>query len=198
MKPRIQTGRGISGALRYVKGQGRDPKTGRFKTLEPGEESRAELLGGTGFGFDIVTEADAELARKMMEYAALNQGSKTRKCEQDCLHLTLSWERGEKPTNDEKMAAARSALAAQGMGNAMALVYSHNDEDYEHVHIVASKINPETAPRLRSRRQLAQGCRYGPSNTSASMAASSTSTGSRRTNCARRLPTATSTAFSRR
>ena len=144
MKPRIQTGRGISGALRYVKGQGRDPKTGRFKTLEPGEESRAELLGGTGFGFDIVTEADAELARKMMEYAALNQGSKTRKCEQDCLHLTLSWERGEKPTKDEKMAAARSALAAQGMGNAMALVYSHNDEDYEHVHIVASKINPET------------------------------------------------------
>ena len=144
VKPRIQTGRGISGALRYVKGQGRDPKTGRFKTLEPGEESRAELLGGTGFGFDIVTEADAELARKMMEYAALNQGSKTRKCEQDCLHLTLSWERGEKPTKDEKMAAARSALAALGMGNAMALVYSHNDEDYEHVHIVASKINPET------------------------------------------------------
>ena len=144
VKPRIQTGRGISGALRYVKGQGRDPKTGRFKTLEPGEESRAELLGGTGFGFDIENEADAELARKMMEYAALNQGSKTRKCEQDCLHLTLSWERGEKLTNDEKMAAARSALAAQGMGNAMALVYSHNDEDYEHVHIVASKINPET------------------------------------------------------
>ena len=144
VKPRIQTGRGISGALRYVKGQGRDPKTGRFKTLEPGEESRAELLGGTGFGFAIDNEADAELARKMMEYAALNQGSKTRKCEQDCLHLTLSWERGEKPTNDEKMAAARSALAAQGMGNAMALVYSHNDEDYEHVHIVASKINPET------------------------------------------------------
>ena len=30
------------------------------------------------------------------------------------------------------------------MGNAMALFYSHHDEDYIHVHIVASKINPDT------------------------------------------------------
>lgn len=144
MKPRINTGKSITGLLRYVKGQGRDPKTGQFRKLEPGEESRAQLLGGTGFGFAIENAADAELARKMMEYAALNQGSKTRKCEQDCVHLTLSWERGEKPTDEQKMEAARSALAAQGMGNAMALVYSHNDEDYDHVHVIASKINPAT------------------------------------------------------
>ena len=30
------------------------------------------------------------------------------------------------------------------MGNAKALFVAHNDEDYSHVHIVASKINPDT------------------------------------------------------
>jgi Ti-type conjugative transfer relaxase TraA len=80
----------------------------------------------------------------MMEHAAQNQASKTRKCEQDCVHIELSWARGETPTPQEAMGATRSALAAQGMGNAMALVYSHSDEDYFHVHIVASKINPAT------------------------------------------------------
>jgi len=144
MKPRIKTGKSITGLLRYVKGQGRDPKTGQFITLEPGEESRATLLGGMNFGFDIETEADAELARKMMEFLAINQASKTRKCEQDCVHLVLSWERGEKPTAEQKMEAAQGALAKLGMANAMALVYSHQDEDYEHIHCVASKINPAT------------------------------------------------------
>ena len=31
-----------------------------------------------------------------------------------------------------------------GMGNARALFAAHNDEGYAHLHIVASKINPET------------------------------------------------------
>ena len=35
-------------------------------------------------------------------------------------------------------------LKALGMGNAKALFVAHNDEDYAHVHIVASKINPAT------------------------------------------------------
>ena len=30
------------------------------------------------------------------------------------------------------------------MGNAQALFFVHGDEDYPHVHIVASKLNPQT------------------------------------------------------
>ena len=41
-------------------------------------------------------------------------------------------------------AAAHEALAAIGMKNAKALFIAHDDEDYAHVHIVASKINPDT------------------------------------------------------
>jgi Ti-type conjugative transfer relaxase TraA len=80
-----------------------------------------------------------------MEFDALNQGSRTRQCEQDCVHLTLAWRKGETPTQAEMEAAARSALKELGMENAKALFVAHNDEEYRHVHIVASKITPETA-----------------------------------------------------
>jgi hypothetical protein len=144
MNFRIQTGKGITGCLRYVQGQGRDPKTGKLLELGPDEESRATLIGGTNFGFEVTTPELAELARKMMEHLAQNQASKTRKCVQDCVHIDLSWAPGETPTREEAMDAVRSALRAEGMGNAMALAYSHSDEDFFHVHVVASKINPAT------------------------------------------------------
>src|SRR5277367_3650579 len=40
--------------------------------------------------------------------------------------------------------AAKSQLAAQGMGNAKAIFTAHNDEDFFHLHIVALKLNPAT------------------------------------------------------
>ena len=79
-----------------------------------------------------------------MEFLALNQRSKTRQCEQDCVHLSLSWARGETPSREDMEKAAHEALDALGMKNAKALFVAHNDEDYAHVHIVASKINPDT------------------------------------------------------
>ena len=144
MVPRLNTGKGVSGAVRYVLGQGRDPKTGELRPPAANDDSRVVWMSGTGFGFAIKTAADAELARRVMEFGALNQGSRTKRCEQDCVHLSLAWRPGETPTRAEMEAAAHSALAALGMGNAQALFVAHNDEEYAHLHIVASKINPET------------------------------------------------------
>jgi hypothetical protein len=144
MTPRLKTGKGVAGAVRYVLGEGRDHKTGELKALLSGEQSRVAWMSGTGFGFDITNAADADLARCMMEFDTLNQKSRTKQCEQDCLHLSLAWARGETPTREEMERAAKSALEALGMGNARALFVAHNDEDYAHVHIVASKINPDT------------------------------------------------------
>ncbi len=145
MTPRLNVGKGVTGAVRYVLGEGRDPKTGELEEQPDGLKSRVEWIGGTGFGFEIKNEADAELARRVMEFEALNQGSPTRQCEKDCVHLSLSWRPGETPTRSQMEEAARGALDALGMGNAKALFVAHNDEDYAHVHIVASKINPATA-----------------------------------------------------
>jgi Ti-type conjugative transfer relaxase TraA len=144
MNPRINVGNGVSGAVRYVLGEGRDPKTGELKDRPEEGATRVAWIGGTGFSFEIKDQATADLARKIMEFDALNQGSKTKKCEQDCVHLTLSWARGEQPTREEMEEAARDALSVLGMKNAKAVIVAHNDEDYAHVHIVASKINPAT------------------------------------------------------
>ena len=97
-----------------------------------------------GFGFNIENREDAELARRMMEFAAANQTSRTKRCEKDALHMSLSWHPDERPTQEQMEEAARNALKALGMENARALFVAHNDTDHAHVHIVASRINPET------------------------------------------------------
>ena len=137
-------GKGITGAARYILGEGRDPETGRFRGKPPDGKSRVAWIGGIGFGFDIETEADADLARRIMEFDAQNQASRTRPCEKDCVHLSLGWRPGEQPTIEQMEEAAREALKAMGMENARALFAIHNDEGYAHIHIVASKINPAT------------------------------------------------------
>jgi hypothetical protein len=101
--------------------------------------------GSDAFGWKVESAADIDQARREMEFDALNQSSKTKKCVQDCVHIVLAWERGETPTREEMEEACKSHLKAQGMGNAKAIFVSHNDEDYFHVHIVASKINPATS-----------------------------------------------------
>jgi hypothetical protein len=141
MIPRINVGKGVTGAVHYVLGEGK----GRGNDdLAPGEQSRVDWIGGTGFGFEIDSAADADLARRIMEFDALNQSSPTKQCVKDCVHLSLAWPRGETPSRADMEQAAREALDALGMKNAKALFVAHNDEDYSHVHIVASKINPDT------------------------------------------------------
>src|ERR1700690_4193765 len=111
MIPRLNTGKGVSGAIRYVLGQGRDAKTGELKPEAANEnESRVDWVSGQNFGFRITNADDAELARRIMEFDALNQASKTRRCEQDCIHLSLGWKAGETPTRKEMEEAAEDAL----------------------------------------------------------------------------------------
>lgn len=147
MVPDITKGRGISGSVRYVLGQGR----GRGNDWMPGDKSRVAWLGGQGFGFEIENREDADLARRIMEFAAANQTSRTKRCEKDALHLSLSWHPEERPTRPQMEAAAREALKALGMENARAVFAAHNDTNHAHLHIVASRINPETGRAFSDR-----------------------------------------------
>jgi Ti-type conjugative transfer relaxase TraA len=142
--PRCKTGQGVSGAVRYALSEGNDPATGKPRMEPKGEHSRVAWIGGTGFGFPIASREDADLARRMMEFTALNQSSRTKPCIKDCVHLSLGWRPGERPTRKEMEHAAHAALAAIGMGNARALFVAHADEPYAHLHIIASKIDPTT------------------------------------------------------
>jgi Ti-type conjugative transfer relaxase TraA len=144
MIPRVKTGKGITGAVRYIFGEGRDPESGALHFLANGEPTRVDWFGGLNFGFEVDSRDDADLARRIMEFDAQNQSSRTRRCEMDCVHLALCWRPGEQPTREQMTETAQNALSAMGMGNARALFAAHNDEGYAHLHIVASKINPET------------------------------------------------------
>jgi hypothetical protein len=144
MITRCKIGKGVTGAVRYILGEGRDPDSGELNILTDGEKTRIDWFGGIGFGFEVESRDDADLARRIMEFDAQNQSSRTRRCEMDCVHLSLCWRPGEQPTREQMATAAENALTAMGMGNARALFAAHNDEGYAHIHIVASKINPET------------------------------------------------------
>ena len=132
-------------------GQGNDPETGERLELVPGETSRATILGGQNFGFEIESAADLELARRMMEWNGLpeNQAGKTRKLENDCLHASLSWGDGQKPDRAEMIEAGQSFLKAIGLEKAQAVFIAHDDTDHAHIHVVASRIDPETGRSLR-------------------------------------------------
>lgn len=144
MIPRLNVGRGVTGAVRYALGEGRDPFTMQPRKEPAGDRSRVEWIGGVNVGFAIESQDDIDLARRIMEFDALNQTSRTKKCVNDCVHLSLGWRIGQQPTREQMEEGAREALGALGMENAKAIFVAHNDEDYAHLHIVASKINPET------------------------------------------------------
>ena len=128
-------------------GQGR----GRGNDCQEGQKSRVTWISGQGFGFEIETREDAELARRMMEFMAASQTSPTKRCEKDALHLSLSWHPDERPTREQMEATARDALKALGMEKACALFVAHDDKKYAHMHIVASRINPETGRTFADR-----------------------------------------------
>ena len=104
---------------------------------------RVNWIGGTGFFFEIESKADVHLARRIMEFEAVNQGSKTRQAEKVCVDLALDWP-ADRPTGKEMETAGRDALAALGMGNAKALFFGENGWQRAELHIVALKIDPET------------------------------------------------------
>lgn len=151
MIPNIVKGKGISGALAYAMGQGNDPQTGERIPLDEDAKSRATLLGGQNFGFAIDTPERLELARRVMEWQALpeNQGSRTRKQEIDCFHASLSWEPGQEPTQAEMLEAGQSFLKSVGLEKARAVFIAHDDTDHRHIHVIASRIDPETGKTLR-------------------------------------------------
>ena len=145
-------GRGLTGAIRYAMGEGNDPVTNERRPAAANDEaSRVAWISGQGWegGWKPETRQDVETARRSMENLAFMQQGRTKRCEKDCMHLVLAWRKGEHPEREEMERAAREALAAVGMEKARAIFIAHNDTDHAHLHIVASRINPETRLTFR-------------------------------------------------
>ncbi len=159
MIPNIVKGKGVTGLLAYVMGQGNDRETGLRKELAEGQEARARILGGQNFGYAIDSAERLEIARRDMEWNAQpdNQASRGRKCEKDALHASLSWEAGQEPTADEMRAAAHGFLKSLGMESAQAIFVAHDDTEHRHLHIIASRIDPVTGKTFLQEDDFAKG-----------------------------------------
>jgi ATP-dependent exoDNAse (exonuclease V) alpha subunit len=146
MIPNIVKGKGITGAMAYAMGQGNEADGKTRKKLEAGQDPRADILGGQNFGFEIDSAETLDLARRLMEWngKAENQASRGRKCENDCLNLSASWEPGYEPTCEEMLDAGKGLLKSLGMENAQAVFIGHSDTDHRHIHVIASRIDPTT------------------------------------------------------
>jgi hypothetical protein len=141
MVPRIETARGLSSVVREVMRPSKRPEgNGRQER----SESRVTLISGQNFGFDIKTREDVEIARRLMEFMAMRQGSRTRKCKKHALHITLWWHPDDRPTREQMEEAGRDALKALGMEEARAIFAARAGTKMMQIHIVASRINPET------------------------------------------------------
>jgi hypothetical protein len=154
-------GKGLSGAVRYITGEG-NLEDGTRITLAPGQESRVDLLGGQNLGLELedfrqmgLEDKDfAEFARRQMEFTARPeiQGDKNFYAAKDALHFNLNWAKGEQPTREQQLEAAKDYLKAIGLEKAQAVIVAHVDRQVDrkgnpraiHVHGVAQMVDRET------------------------------------------------------
>ena len=53
-------------------------------------------------------------------------------------HIVLSWEKGERPTDEQAFEAGRMALDALGMADHQYMFAAHRDTDNDHLHIMVN------------------------------------------------------------
>ena len=97
--------------------------------------------------------SDPERALKCMAYTAMHQneikeaagGAKTgRKLTQPVYTYSLSWAPGERPTQEQMIAAGKESLEALGLQGHETLMVAHNDQAHPHLHVIVNRVHPET------------------------------------------------------
>lgn len=63
-------------------------------------------------------------------------------------HISLSWAPDEEPSREQMLAAAESFLANLGASDHQALIVSHDDKVFKHLHIALCRVHPETGALL--------------------------------------------------
>ena len=97
-------------------------------------------------------ECDPETAGRIMHGTARDAdelkrlagvSTRGRKLDRPVYHYSLSWAPGERPSAEDKLAAARASLRAVGMEDRQALVIEHTDRKHQHVHVVVNRVSAE-------------------------------------------------------
>lgn len=122
MVVRINTGKSISGVLRY----------NELKR----DTGQAELISSNGFLPGVEDLNSFQLGKRFKELTALNTRTKT-----NALHISLNFAPGEPIDTELMKEIAHSYLDKIGFGNQPCLIYEHRDAGHPHLHIVTVSID---------------------------------------------------------
>lgn len=87
-------------------------------------------------------QATAAAQARLKKAAGVRRGG--RRCANPVSHDVISWDEDERPEFSEMERAARSFLAAIGLGEHQAVMVGHEHNGKRHVHIVANAVHPVT------------------------------------------------------
>ena len=172
MMPRLKTGKGVTGCIRYVLGEGRDPKTG--EPLAP--SARRQQPRGMDRQHRLRLQDRNPRRRRpcarIMEFAALNQKSRPGSVNRIASTSALSWARGETPNREEVEATAHEALDAHRHEECQGAFHRPRRRRLRARSHRRLEDQPRHRPRLRPQQRATASSRNGRSNTSANTAAS--------------------------
>lgn len=119
-----------------------------FKSLQKYMEERdvidpktGEVIGWEKDSVAVQTNClDRDTAwREMLAVADMNGRVKD-----PVYHVTLNWQEGENPTDEQAFEAARKAMKAVGMEGHQYVAAVHRDTDNVHVHLMVNRVHPDT------------------------------------------------------
>ena len=149
---------------RYLRSPGKNPDGSRKPPPAPGTPGRARFLGGRGFSVPIGTsDDDWQFARRMMKANASQVlDGATKPLKKPVLHVAMSWDRGQTPSDADMMdAAARMAGKIQMGGDQYQyVVVRHLEKDHDHAHVVLIRRNTHTGAAAPSYQRRMRGWNF--------------------------------------
>lgn len=88
---------------------------------------------------NLLTE-DPAFAPRLMR-ATANQ---SKRCAKPVYHLVVSWHKDENPSDDLMRLVGDTTIEDMGLGDHQAVLAAHDDTAHRHLHIVFSRVHPET------------------------------------------------------
>ena len=137
----VGNGRGIRGLVRYLVYE---------RTTDQAEPQLADRVEWTNTlnsptdDIDLTVRIMQSLTADAQILKGRSGGSNHgRKLQKPYTHLVLSWPPGEEPPMLEQQEAVQGALDEIGLGNRISVWVAHNDRESFHIHVAASRIDPD-------------------------------------------------------
>ncbi|MGU3401588.1 relaxase/mobilization nuclease domain-containing protein [Brucellaceae bacterium D45D] len=158
MVPKIADGgENFVAAGNYYLGQGRaefpigyDGYMIKRKNSETGE-SRVAFALTLNLPTADPAEGFSAMQASLERFRELRVGKRGRPLKVPVYSYSLSWAIGEKPNHKQMLDAVHETMAELRLTGHQAVIVSHNDKAYEHVHVIANRILPDLSGTVNMR-----------------------------------------------